>query len=504
MEREKARGIAIVISYCSVAVSALSSLLLTKLFVKYLGIDAYGHYQMINAIGQYILLFDFGITATVMRFRVVAIERRDKTGDENLLAHCLAIVAILILLVIVAGTICLFNVDRIYPSLSLEDVKLSQHMIFFMILNIIVTLVNHYLLGIVMSEERYTFAKGIEFVKVCFRLFLLAAAVVVVKKSIVIFYIDLALSVLGVLVTSIYIFGTIQVKVCFHYVDWHLLKTILFLMLALMLQSVATYINTAADKTILGIMMSKRDVARYTFAITINAFFATIPNAINSTYVPTATQMVINNASGEELTDLVIRPGRVQFMFCGAVVAGFILFGQYFLRIWTEQDAFEPWICAILLIVTHLFPLVQNVCLSILTAMNKRLVRSLIVIGTSAVNIGLTVILVRTNGIIGAAIGTAVSIVLGNVILTNIYYIKVLGLNVFRMYKQIFNHTFSCVVIASLGSAITLAIRCSDWIHLILGVSVFSLIYAIALWVYGANDFEKSIVKTVIKKATGH
>lgn len=499
MKKAKSRRTAIIISYCAVTVSALSNLLLTRLYISYLGLDAYGHYQMINAIGQYILLFDFGIMTAVMRFRVVELERKDKKRDENMLFHCFMIVLVLMFLVVMVGTISLLNVGRIYPSLSLVDVFLSQHMMIFLILNIIVTLAKHYLLGIVMSEERYVFAKGIDLALICLRLVLISAAVVSVRQVIVIFYVDFAVSLFFLLVTAIYIFKTIAVKIKFHYIDLQLLKTILFLMMALMLQSIATYVNTAADKTILGIMMNKSDVAMYTFAITINSFFATIPNAINSTYVPTATQMIVNHASTEELTDLVIRPGRLQYMFCGAVVAGFILYGRFFLHLWTGQDAYEAWICAVLLIVTHLFPLVQNVCLSILTAMNKRLVRSLIVVGTSVINIILTVIFVHRCGIIGAAIGTAISVVIGNVLLTNIYYKKVIGLNVFRMYRQIFSHTTLCIVVASLASSVTLLVNCPEYMHLILGIVLFTIVYVAALLLYGMNDSEKVTIESMIK-----
>ena len=308
--------------------------------------------------------------------------------------------------------------------------------------------------------------------------------------------VDCISSLLVLATTVIYAYKNVTYKVKLHYVDRKLLKAIFALMGALLLQSIATYINNVSGKTILGIVLDKEAVAIYSFAITINAFFAAIPNTMNSVYVPKATQLVMRKANGEELTDLVIAPGRVQFMFCGAVVMGYLLFGKYFMKLWVDVGTEDAWPCAVILIVPHLFPLVQNVCLSILTALNKRLVRSLIVIGTSVINIIVTILLVKRVGVLGAAIGTAVSVVIGNIIITNIYYRKVIHLNVIRMYKEIFKGTFSCIIIASIASIPTLLIKCTEIWHLIIGGVVFVIVYFVLMCIYGFNKEER---ETLVK-----
>ena len=111
---KQSRNKAVVIGYITVAMNALSSIILTRLYVKYLGLETYGIYQMINAVTQYILLFDFGITATVMRFRIAALDSGDRIKDENLLAHCRFILAALSILVILVGTILGMNIGKIY------------------------------------------------------------------------------------------------------------------------------------------------------------------------------------------------------------------------------------------------------------------------------------------------------------------------------------------------------------------------------------------------------
>lgn len=487
----QSRKKAMLIGYTTVALNAISSIILTRLYVKYLGLETYGIYQMINAVTQYILLFDFGITTTVTRFRISAKESGDKKQDENLLAHCGFILVALSIIVIITGAILSINIGSIYVSLTPSEVVLSQKMLFFIIIQIVSTLVQHYFLGIAMSDEQYTAVKAIGLFRVAAKLVLVAILVIITSDVMSIVYVDFGISSLCLIYIIYYTVKYIKFKVKFHFFDGKLIKSVFYLMLALMLQSFATYINNAAGKTIIGILMDKSAVAIYSFAITINSFFAAIPNSMNSVYVPQATQMILRKASGEELTDLVISPGRIQFMFCGAVVTGFILFGRYFIHLWTGKEAYEAYLCAIIIIVPHLFPLVQNVCLSILIAMNKRLFRSLVVAGTSILNIVISVILVPKIGIIGAAIGTAISVIIGNIIITNIYYYKYIGLNVIRMYGQIFSRTLLCIIIASVFSSLTLLINCGELAHLVIGFITYVIVYAVLLFIYGANADEK-------------
>lgn len=493
----KSRKTAILIGYGTVFANAISSIVLTNLYIKHLGYDDYGLYQMINAITQYILLFDFGITTTVSRFRVACLEKGSKKEDENLLAHSFSIVAFLIAAVVAAGLIIRGNINYIYPSLTETDIEISQKMILFIIFQIVATLIQHLFAGIAMSDEHYGIVKVSEFLRVISKLLLIAALIGFTKNVMTVVYIDFLSTALAMLIIVIYVLKNIKFSIRFHHFDRVLLGALLVLMFSLLLQSIAAYINNAAGKTILGNMMEKSAVTVYSFAVTIHSFFAAIPHAMNSVFVPQATQLVINGANGEKLTDLVIKVGRIQFMFCGATIAGFILFGKYFLEIWVGKDGIAAWPCAIIILLAHMLPLVQNVCLSILVAKNKRLIPSLVVIFTSAINIAITIFCVGKLGIIGAAIGTGFSFVLGDLVLNNIYYHKVIGLNVFRMFKEIFNRTLLCILAASFVSAFTLFIPCGAFLHLAVGAFVFVLVYAAVLWLWGANKYEKQIILNV-------
>ncbi len=498
--KNSSRTRAIIIGYITVAMQSISSILLTKIYLRYLGINIYGIYQMVFSIAQYILIFDFGIASTVMRFRTFYLEDVDKKGEENLLFHTAVILIVLSIIITIMASLIYINISFIYKSLNYQEVMLAKLMLMFMVLQILFTLGGHYFQGIAMSSEKYELIKSIALARVVIKFILVYLLLILGFNVIAIAIVDCLIS-LGIFIFILsYNIIYIKPKIKFHYYDSLLIRNIVFLMVALFLQSVATYVNNAADKTILGVFLDPTAVAVYSIAMTICSFFASIPNSMNSLYVPKATQMVVKNATGEELTDLVIQPGRVQFVFCGAVIAGFSLYGKYFIYLWIGQEAEMAWYIALILIIPLMFPLIQNVCLSILTAMNKRMFRSLVVVFTSVFNIIITIVLVKKIGMLGAPIGTAISIIIGNIIITNIYYIRIIHLNILRLYKEIIKGILICILVSAGLSSLTLLIPINGWFQLCINCFVFILIYIISLWLYGLNKYEKKYLYLLFNK----
>lgn len=78
----------------------------------------------------------------------------------------------------------------------------------------------------------------------------------------------------------------------------------------------------------------------------------------------------------------------------------------------------------------------QNLGLTILQVMNKYGFRGKVYFIIAIINIITTVFLVKTVGIVGAAISTAISMAIGNGVIMNLYYNK-LGLNIRKFWKEI-------------------------------------------------------------------
>ena len=103
-------------------------------------------------------------------------------------------------------------------------------------------------------------------------------------------------------------------------------------------------------------------------------------------------------------------------------MCGFFAIGRQFICLVYGSSKQEAWIYALIIIVPMFINMTNGILVNVLNVTNKRLARSLILIGTTALNIVLTWFFIDWIGIIGAVIATAISTLLGQVILMNIYY----------------------------------------------------------------------------------
>ena len=96
---------AIIISYVSLLVHTLSNLVLTPLYLHYLGLERYGLYQMIYAVASYILILDFGIKTAMVRYISKYHAAGDYQSEKNFSAHCFITVITMIVMMTVIGLI---------------------------------------------------------------------------------------------------------------------------------------------------------------------------------------------------------------------------------------------------------------------------------------------------------------------------------------------------------------------------------------------------------------
>ena len=123
------------------------------------------------------------------------------------------------------------------------------------------------------------------------------------------------------------------------------------------------------------------------------------------------------------LDALFTRVGRLQFILLAGIFLGFVAIGQSFVVLWggDEKFAVDYW-TTLLLFFSCLWTNVQTVGIEIQRAKNMHKFRSLVYLGVALGNAAISIPLcIRWEGL-GAAIGTAVATLIGNVILMNWYY----------------------------------------------------------------------------------
>ena len=497
----KSKKLAVSLTYISIIIQALSTMFLTSFYLRELGSDTYGLFQMINAVAQYILILDLGISTVMIRY-ISEFDARDNHQKSENFAFHFGIVVLLVLAGIVSiGIAVNLNIENIYPSLTSDEYDIAHNMFVFIIIQLAFTVVCHYFQGMSLAYEQYSFEKIVTIVQILLNTVLVVLFIKFGMGILGIVIANAAVIALHTVVSMLYSFFAVKFRIRFHGWELSILRPAGVLMIALLLQAIVGHVNGSVDKTILGIMTTKTDVAVYAVAATIITMFNTLPMAVSSVFQPEAVRLVTANSSGERLTSFVIRPGRIQFMLLGGFFGGFLLFGQDFIICWTNKEMLDAWKYVLIIMIPNAVPLVQNTTLSVLNALDKRIYRSVILVALTLVNIGLTVALIPVLGPIGAPVATSISYVIGHVILMNVYYQKKIGLNVPRMFKGFVDRTWICIAVSIIVNIPLVFWQVEgNWWVLLIKALAFCSVYIVLLVVFGFNSDEKQMMTSILTK----
>ena len=116
------------------------------------------------------------------------------------------------------------------------------------------------------------------------------------------------------------------------------------------------------------------------------------------------------------------------------------------------------------------------------------------------VNLGVSIVFCQWWGAIGSALGTAISLVLANGFLINIYYQKKCNIDVISFWKSILRMFKGLVVPIVFGTLIMMFVKFHSFIQLACWIVLYSAIYCINVWAFSMNKYEKELITTPLKK----
>jgi len=126
--------------------------------------------------------------------------------------------------------------------------------------------------------------------------------------------------------------------------------------------------------------------------------------------------------------------------------------------------------------------------------------RSLLLFCVMFLHIVLAVSLVKVSPMFGPAIGTSVSFIIGNNILSNIYYHKKVGINIFRYFGKLFAGILPALVLSILIGFFINLIPLAGWLGFAVKGTLYLIEYAALILLIGLDKTEKNLVKKYIKK----
>jgi len=308
------------------------------------------------------------------------------------------------------------------------------------------------------------------------------------------------LTLAALLSNLFYAFKKLHMQVSFASFKFSLLKEMSLFTVFIFINMIVDQINWSVDKFLLGRFLGTTAVAVYGVAGQLNSMYLVLANAVSGVFVPRVNKIVATTNDDGVLTTLFTRVGRIQFLILGLVITGFIFFGQEFILFWAGVGYREAYIIGLFLMVPVTVPMVQTLGIEIQRAKNMHKARSVMYLFVAVANIFISIPCIRYFGTSGAAIGTAISLLVGNGLLMNWYYHKKIGLDIFGFWKQILRFLPAMVIPVAVGILLRMFVPLDTVVGLGLAMALYCAVYALAMFLFGMNRSEKDLIILPVKK----
>ena len=500
MEKNQRKSGAL-LSYVSIIVNTLVQLLYTPFLIRMLGQSEYGLYSLVSSIIGYLTVLDLGFGNAIVVY-TAKYRAQGKVKEEQKLHGMFKIVFVIIeIIAVLLSLILFFNIDNMFGK-TMTETELQKMRIMMVILavNLMITFSFSIYSSIINAYEKFVFQKIMAILNSLLQPLLMIPLLFVGYKSICMCLVITGINIFVTISNYIYCKRKLKVTTKFRGFDKVLFKTILGYSTWIFLGVIVDKVNWSVDNFVLGAVSGTTAVSIYSLAAKLNNLFINLSTAVSGVMLPKMSNMVEKKATSEELTNEMIKVGRIQYYIIFLMVSGIVIFGKQFITVWAGAEYSEAYYVALILIIPLCFPLIQNLGLSIMQAMNKYKFKAISTFIMAIINVVISIFLAKIYGPIGSAIGTAIGLVLCNIILINIYYYKAIKINVFTFWKEILKMTITFLIPIVIVIPLMYFIKIEGLQSLIIYIPVYTLLFFITSYFITMNSYEKNIIKVQFKK----
>lgn len=483
-----------VLSYISLFIGNIISIIYTPIMLRLLGQAEYGLFNLSNSVIGYLGLLNFGFGNAIVRYTAKYRAKEDKDAEYRLNGLFIIIYSVLSFIILLAGSILVLNIEKLFSNtLSMNELNKMKILMSLMIFNMAISFPFGIFGGIISAYERFIFPKIIEIIRAILNPFVMLPLLLMGYKAVGMTIASTIINILFIGINVFYCFRILKIKIKFDNLDFSLFKEISGYSFYIFLNMVVDKIYWSTDQLILGAVSGTVAVAIYSVGSTFNNYYMSFSTAISGVFLPKVTKMVTNGVSDKELSDLFIKTGRIQYIIMSFILSGFIIFGQEFINTWAGIDYASAYYIAIVVMIPLTIPLIENIGINILQAKNMHKFRSNVYIVIAILNLLGSIPLSKTYGEIGAAICTGISMIIGNIIIINIYYYKKINIDIPSFVRNIFIITIPVAISIIIGFFMNYIININGYLGIAIKGSIFAVIFFILMWIMGMNKYEKEL-----------
>ena len=495
-----------IISYIQMSIQIIIGLVYTPVMIRLLGQSEYGLYNTVSSTISMLSVLRLGFNNSYIRYYSIYKKNNDKHAIEKLNGLFIAIFTFIGLIAFICGLYLTNHLAVVFSTgLNSTEYRIAKILMLLLTVNLSISFPMSVFSNIISAHEKFIFLKCMGILQTVMGPLVTLPLLLMGYRSIAMVSVTLIVSIVVDLSYVWYVLEVLHNKFIFKKPESGLFKDLFTYTLFIAVELIVDQINWNIDKILLARYKGTAMVAVYSVGYSLYTYYQTFSSSISGVFTPRIHKIVNSDIDEKEqkkgLTDLFTRVGRLQFLILALIASGVVFFGKYFVvRIWAGKGYDDAYVVAVLLILAASIALIQNLGIEIQRAEFKHQFRSITYFFMAIINLVLSIILCQKYGAIGSAIGTAVSLVIANGIIMNVYYHKKCNINILYFWRSIGKLSAGLIIPIIFGIGINIFIKPNSLIVYIIEILLYVVIYCLSIWKLGMNEYEKKLLMELLTK----
>lgn len=483
-------------SYIYSLTQVIVNLLYVPILLGGIGQGEYGLYQMIGSLIAYLSIINTTFSAGATRFYCKYYALGDEDGMANTLGILKRIYRIAYAVVIAAAIILMGVLSVVYRgSLSPWEIEESCIMLGVLALNLVLTMNNTMSIACITAHEEFAFLKFSQLITLVAQPVLVVVFIRWFPYAYTVTVVQLACNFILRMAQQLFARKRLGMDDRLRFLDKRMERQILAFSGALLLAVVADQVFWKTDQLILGFFYGTSAVAVYSVGSQVVNAYMPLGTAVSSVFMPRVSELWHRDHDLEAISALFIKVSRVALYPLLAVLLGFIVLGQDFIRLWAGEGYGLAWWVTVIELVPFTVDVAQNIGLTILQVMDKYGFRAKMYFVAALINIGLTIWLAQAMGIVGAAVASGTAILVSSGFVLNWYYQARVGLDMAAWWKSVVREVLPMIGLCVIAWFAWQPFTGCGWAGLIAGVVCWAIAFTLVAYFLCANGYEKGLVK---------
>lgn len=484
------------LNYVIIALNIIVGLIYTPFMLRMMGQSEFGLYSLVASIISYLTVLDLGMGNTVIRYTAKLRSEGNTEGQYEMFGLFLSIYLIIGIVALIAGFVLYQNVEYLFgETMTQEEIFRAKIMMLILTFNLAATFPLSIFGSIITAYELFVFPKVVNLVRTVLNMVTMVILLLMGYKAVAMVIVLTVFNILSLTINFVYCKVKLKIKIKRGAFKWDFLKEVAIYSFWIFLNVIMEKIYWSTGQFVLGAVSGTIAVSVFAIAIQLEGMYMTFSTAISSVFLPKVTSMVTKNLNKREISELFIRTGRIQNLIMSFILFGFIIFGEYFIKLWAGDDYSEAYYMTIAFFVSLYVPLIQNLGITILQARNQMKFRSLLYIILAFFALIVEIAFSKRWGGIGCAMAVSLALIIGQGIIMNIYYYRKQAIDILKFWKEIIKMNI-VPFFFSVASffVIFYFCPCETWFSFILSISIYSIAYFLICMMFSINKEEKNLI----------